>query len=319
MTRKDTILVTGGAGFIGANLIRRLSKNNPKIHLIVCQNTNIWRLNEIESKLFLHRSNLLDLAIIKRLIRQIQPTLIFHLAAHGSYSIQTNTEQIIQTNILGTLHLLEALQQGNYRAFINTGSSSEYGTKNSPMSERDNLEPLTMYAASKASATLMCRAYALTYQKPIVTLRPFSIYGPWEEPTRFIPTVITSLLENKTINLTAGVVRRDFVYVDDMIDAYIKASEHANRFKGEVFNIGTGKQHSNDEVIKLLATLLKTNPRITKGTYPRRSFDTETWIANNSSARKKLEWIPKHSLIRGLEKMIKWIRRNEDYYPVNNE
>jgi len=159
---------------------------------------------------------------------------------------------MIETNVRGTLNLLMASKNINYKMFINTGSSSEYGIKNKPMNEEDHLEPISFYAATKASTTFLCQVFAKEYQKPIATLRPFSVFGPYEEESRFIPTIIRAVIKNKPIKLTQGNQRRDFIYIDDIVDIYIKTLSHGKKLSRQILNMGTGTEHTNDEVVKML-------------------------------------------------------------------
>src|SRR5581483_3388167 len=147
--------------------------------------------------------------------------------------------EMIETNIIATKNLLFASQDIPYSCFINTGSSSEYGLKRHPMKETDFLEPLSYYAVTKASATLLCQAFAKLHNKPIITFRLFSVYGPLENKTRFIPSAISAGIHDTVLPLTEGIVRRDFIYIDDVIDAYIHAT-HLPAKPGEIYNIGTG-------------------------------------------------------------------------------
>ena len=314
MKKRATTLVTGAAGFIGANLVRRLLRTKTDVHILIKTDSNLWRLADCIRNVTIHPIELTDKEKVKRVIQKIKPQVIFHLAAHGSYPMQTDIDTMIQTNIIGTTYLLMALQNINYRAFINTGSSSEYGFKDKPMAETDVLEPTFFYAATKGSATLLCQTFAKVYQKPIITLRPFSVYGPWEEPRRFIPTAMVACIRGNQLPLTSGSVRRDFIYIDDMIDAYMVAAKKAVRLSGEIFNIGTGIQSTNDEVVSYLERIANKKISTGKGAYPKRSWDRSLWLANGNKARRLLDWTLKYSLRVGLEKTLGWFKNHIQFY-----
>lgn len=299
-------VITGGGGFIGANLTRRLLELEYEVHLAWKRSSNPWRLKNIKDRITFHTVDLLDKAALTRLMEKINPTAIFHLATYADYRDQDKIPQMIDTNIQGTANLLLASVNINYKIFVNTGSSSEYGFKEKSMKESDLLQPISFYAATKAGATLLSQAFAYYYKKPVVTIRPFSVYGPWEEPTRFIPVVIKSIMTNSPINLTSGSQRRDFIFVDDIVNAYIKSIGKGKKLMGEIINAGTGKQYTNDEVVKTLFKVTGKRVSVNKGRFPARMWDSPYWIADISKAKSLLGWTPVYSLERGIATTYNW-------------
>ena len=300
-------MITGGAGFIGSNLIKRLlDLGNNNINVTAKDSTSLSRLKSITGKIKLHKADLLDLKGLKKIFNKVNPSIIIHLATYSAYSDQQAAFEMVEVNINGTLNLLEASKDINYDIFINTGSSSEYGIKNKPMKENDLLEPLSFYAVTKASATLLCQVFAKEYKKPIVTLRPFSVYGPFEEKERFIPTIIKAIIDNKPIQLTPGNQRRDFIYIDDVIDIYINTILKGIKLAGQVLNMGTGIEYTNDQVVQALFKVTGKKVKIEKGAFPKRLWDTSHWVADISKTKKLLNWKPKFSLEDGLKKTYEW-------------
>lgn len=302
MNSKKTIFITGAAGFIGANLTRALVTKNYNAHIIAKPESNHWRLKGLEDKITIHKGDLLDKQGLEKILLEIKPDFIYHLTAYGSYSFQKEAGKIIDVNINGTLNLLNASREIDYKALVITGTSSEYGFKEKPMKETDALQPISFYAASKASATLLSQVFAKEYKKPISIVRPFSVYGPYEEPSRFIPTIINALIQSNDINLTPGDQRRDFVYIDDVIDAYMLFLENDKNLSGEIYNIGTGKEYSNDEIVQTLFNGTGKNTNINKGAFEKRMWDTSHWIADISKIKKDLNWKPKVDIEEGLKK-----------------
>jgi nucleoside-diphosphate-sugar epimerase len=300
------VLITGGAGFIGANLIYRLLESNWEINALIRPSTNLWRLKKVISKLKIFNADISDKSNLAKIITKIKPQAIIHLATYSQYRKQGEFEQMVETNIKGTLNLLEASKNINYEIFINTGSSSEYGIKDKAMKETDILEPVSFYAATKSSATLLCQVFSKEYNKPIVTLRPFSVYGPFEENNRFIPTITKAVFENKTIKITPGDQRRDFIYIDDIIDIYIKAISCGKKLSGQILNMGTGIEYTNDEVVQALFKIANKKVKIEKGTYPKRIWDSPHWVADITKTKKLLNWKPRFTLEQGLRYTYNW-------------
>ena len=247
MTR---LLVTGAAGFIGANLVRRMLREGHEVHVTTVDRQAEWRLSQIANHLQWHTVDLRDAPAVATVVRQVKPRWVFHLAAHGAYSWQDDMRQILETNFLGTVNLVEACAAVGVERFINTGSSSEYGFKDQPPSEDAWLEPNSYYAVAKASATLFCRYVAQSRKFPAVTLRLYSIYGPYEEPKRLMPSLAVYGLAGGYPPLVDPRVARDYVYVDDVVDAYCLAAARDHE-PGAVYNLGTGRQTTLAEVVEL--------------------------------------------------------------------
>jgi len=300
------VLITGGAGFVGANLTRKLIELGYDVNLILKRSSNLWRIKDILNGVKVYYIDLLDKNKLSKIVNKINPVFIIHLATYGDYRNQSDVEQMMDVNIKGTLNLLIASKNINYKMFINTGSSSEYGIKNEPMKETDFLNPISFYAATKASSTFLCQIFAKEYNKPIVTLRPFSVYGPYEEEKRFVPTIVKAVIKNKPIKITSGEQRRDFIYIQDVVGIYIKTMSYGKKLSGQIFNVGTGVEYTNDEVVQTLFKVTGKKVKIEKGAYPKRLWDTQHWVSDISKTEKLLKWKPKFSLEKGLLETYKW-------------
>lgn len=275
-------LLTGSSGFIGSSLKKKL-KDMGFIVKTVPHN-------------ILHQPNRL-----KKVVSTFSPNYIFHLASYGNKYYQDDDLEIIKANITGTVNLLYATKDIEFDAFINTGSSSEYGIKSKEMFESDPLDTDTFYGVTKASATLICRAFAKKYSKNVITVRPFSVYGPFDDTKKFIQVAIKSFQNDLDLQLAKGV--HDWIYIDDYINGVLKVLENAQKLKGKTVNIGTGIQSTNYQVIKALEEIFNKKIRIIEIDKVR-AYDTETcWVANNSLL-KSLGWLPNYSLKKGLTKTI---------------
>lgn len=313
MSNKKIYLITGATGFVGSCLLRRLINTNERVHIILRKQANPWRIKDILNKATIHIADLSDVQTLRKTIEDVKPDIIYHLATYGAYSYQNDLDKIINTNILGAWNLLKASAPIEYELFINTGSSSEYGFKELPMKETDLLEPKSYYAVTKCSQTLLCSYVAQAEKKPIVTLRPFSVFGPYEEPGRFIPTLFKALYLTERINLVSPEFARDQIYIDDVIDAYLLIGQ-LTKFPGEVFNIGTGMQSTIKKVVEMAVKVTGRTTDFNWSGMEKRSWDTNNWVADISKTQRLLNWDPKISLERGLSLTWKWFKDNYHFY-----
>lgn len=306
------VLLTGGTGFVGANLTRRLLREGHEVHLLVHGDYTSWRIAGIASEVQLHQVDLSDADRLSTVVERIRPDWIFHLAAYGAYSSQMNIHKMIQTNITGTVNLVEACLKTGFDSFVNTGSSSEYGFKGYAPSETDWIEPNSNYAITKASATLFCRYIAMSRHTRLVTLRLYSVYGPYEDPTRLIPTLIVRGLQGELPLLVQPNVARDYVFIEDVDDAYMIAVSKDEKEFGAIYNIGTGIETSLLKVVENTRVAMRIAVEPQWGSMPNRSWDTAVWLADNRRAREKLGWHPKYTFEQGLLRTIEWFRGNQD-------
>jgi nucleoside-diphosphate-sugar epimerase len=286
---------------------------NREVHIIKREQSNIWRIKDILNRALIHNVDIIDNVNLEKLIKDIKPDIVFHTATYGGYPFQKDIEKIIQVNIIGTENLVNACSKVGFDIFVNTGSSSEYGLTSKPMLETDLLEPVNDYGAAKAAATLFCQAKAKSEGLPIVTLRLFSPYGYYEELTRLVPSAIRSCLLNESPKVSSPNSVRDFIFIEDVIDAYMKIIEMLD-VSGQIFNIGYGQQHSVDYVVNKIIELIGNKVKPKWGIIPKRLNETTFWQANISKSKDILKWEPKYSIDEGLKKTIEWFRENIHLY-----
>jgi nucleoside-diphosphate-sugar epimerase len=303
------VALTGGTGFVGANLTRALLRYGYEVHLLNRASYANWRIERIAREVGLHIVDLADAEDVKATLRMIRPELIFHLAQHGGYSWQSNLKEMISTNYLGCINLLQGALDVDARVVVNTGSSSEYGLKQHATSERDCPEPNSDYAATKAAGTLYCQQWARRLGRAAPTLRLYSVYGPFEEPMRLLPRVVSYGLEGRFPPLVDPHTARDFVYVDDVIDAYLRAGGTVLQDRGAIYNICSGQQTTLREVVHAAQHLLEVTAQPTWNTMGSRAWDTNIWIGNSDKAVKDLGWKAVTSLEQGLRRFVNWMQR----------
>ncbi len=304
------VVLTGASGFIGANLARRLLEDGHEVHLLVRPGYARWRLEAIHADLHIHEIHLGNEESVAHGVSLSRPDWVFHLAAHGAYSSQTDVRRMIQTNILGTVNLVEASLKVGFEAFVNTGSSSEYGGKDHAPCETEWLEPNSSYAVSKACATQFCRYMAQSRHVHIPTLRLYSVYGPYEEPTRLMPTLIIRGLNGELPPLVNAEISRDFVYMKDVEEAYILAASRPNQEPGAIYNVGTGLCTPMHEMVEMVRRVMGIAVEPQWGSMPDRQWDTKVWVSDNRKIKDTLGWKPHYTVEQGFRRMVAWLREN---------
>jgi len=304
MTRRA--LVTGASGFVGAVVARRLVADGHDVHLLVRPESDAWRLQGVDAPQ--HRVDLADEPKLSSVLGSVRPEWIFHLATHGAYASQTDSRRMVTTNVLGTMNLVEAALDVGFEALVNAGSSSEYGFADHPPSEDERAEPNSAYALTKLSQTLFCRFASRQHDVHIPTLRLYSVYGPYEEPTRFIPTLIAHGLGGRLPPLASPEIARDFVYTDDVAEAFLLAAERHDTERGGIYNVGTGTQTKLRDAVRLARETFEIAVEPTWETLPERAWDTTTWVADVHKIERELGWKASISFDDGLRRFSAWIR-----------
>ena len=285
------VLVTGGSGFVGGRLVRRL-------------------LAEGMEPVVLRRADtdLRDSSAVFEAVRRARPEIIFHCAiSRGHPKNAAQRLESLASSVMGTAHLAEAAAEAGVQRFIHVGSSLVYGDQDREFHESDCMHPPTSRGAAKACAALWLQQYAAASGFPAVELRAFSVYGPGEGATRFIPTLLRAAMTGAVMHLVAG-PRHDFIYVEDVVDACLCAARVATA-SGAVFNIGSGVSHANEEVVEMARQVTGQPIPIAETPYPSSPADRRFWCADISAAREQLGWTPRHSLPKGLAATYEWMRQ----------
>jgi nucleoside-diphosphate-sugar epimerase len=307
------VFITGATGFIGSNLTRRSLDNGAEVFINIRKTSDTWRIRDVLNEVNVIPVDITEYKKLKDSLKEIRPDIVFHLATYGGKAEQKNTEKIIETNIIGTVNLLRSCRDIDLNLFVNTGSSSEYGIKDSAMTESCLLEPVTEYGASKAAATLFCQTIAVTENLPIVTLRLFSPYGRYEQKSRLVPSLILSALQKINPRITSRQFVRDFIFIEDVLDAYEAVIDIKNA-PGKIFNIGSGQQHSVGEVADMIVELLGNEVTYEVGMPQAWKNEPSFWQADIQRSKAELDWEPKYSLRKGLAATIDWFKLNKGLY-----
>ena len=302
-----TVLVTGGAGFVGSSIARRLVDQGADVHLLFRPGSDLWRIRDYQSRSHLHEADLLDEPRTRKVFLSVNPEAVLHLAAYGGHPDERDADRILRTNILGFWNVLRACEPTRCELVVNAGSSSEYGFKSHATRETDLLEPNSFYAVSKGAATLLGRYASGLGRCSIATLRLFSVYGPYEEPSRLIPTLIQRSLLGQPLDLVDPETGRDFVFIDDVVQAFT-SWDRLRDLKGDPVNIGSGIQSTVRRALETVLELTGSQSLVRWNRMPPRIWDTNIWVSDISQARARLDWTPIVSFREGIKRTIDWYR-----------
>jgi len=312
----DRFLLTGATGFVGANLVRRLVASGGQVTVVTREGSRLWRLDGVTNRLRCVVADLSDSAAVAAVVSRAKPTVIFHLAAASIYGgLEGQEPEMVETNLIGTINLVRACADLDYRCFVNTGSSSEYGPKSGPMVETDLTQPQDIYSVTKCAATHYASAIARQENRPIVTLRLFSPFGSWDDPRKLIPTAIVAALHGHDIALASREIGRDYIYIDDVIEAYLTVIDRAQQIQGEIINVGSGREKTLAETIDAILELVGTRSRPLWEAAAGSQYDNPVWQASIEKAKRLLGWEPRVDFREGLRRTIGWLRKHQDLYP----
>lgn len=308
------VFITGAGGFIGANLVRALLKRGDEVHILRRPESFLWRLKEVNKKLLAHNIELSDSGQVLKLLKDIQPEQVYHLAQYGCNPGENDPDQVRKVIIQGTGALFDACAQvPSVKGIVNIGSALEYGNRSVIMKEEMRLEPTTPYGCAKAWTTHYGQHLARQSNVPIVTLRPFFVFGPWQPIERFMPAVILSSLRGQKPQISNPNIGRDFIFVEDVVRAMMLAGD--KHPAGAVINIGAGKEMTLKKAADIILKETGSKIKIETGVAGR-IFDkpSSKWQADISQAKKLIGWKPKFSQKEGIIKTIKWFNENQNLY-----
>lgn len=313
------ILVTGACGFIGSHLVEKLTEEGHQVYAFTfynSRNTHGWLDNvsqNVLKNINLISGDIRDYDFVYKATKKID--LIFHLAALIGipYSYHAS-RSYIDTNVIGTHNILNAAKANNVSKIIITSTSEVYGTAQKiPIQENHRLNAQSPYAASKIGADQLAISYNRSFGLPITIIRPFNTYGPRQSARAIIPTIICQLLNNKKI-IKLGNLKptRDFTYVSDTVDAFIKTIK-ANKISGEIINIGNNFEISIKDIIEILKKDFNFKVILDKKRTRTKSSEVYRLVASNSKAKKILNWKPKFNghegFKKGLLKTLEWFEK----------
>lgn len=292
--KNKRVLVTGGNGYLGTFLVKALEKENANV-FVVSRNAEL---------LYNHFAvDITDFDAIHKVVQEIQPDIVFHLAANISRSRDFAIyNDMAKVNVTGTLNVLQALQNLDAH-FIFTSSSEIYGNNVSPFHENQLPKPVSPYSLSKVNAEMLIQTYCLNHNKKFTNLRIFNFYGEHMPEDFFIPQMINSLKREEDFLMTKGEQTRDFLYVDDIVQALLLTAKNTNSYN-ETMNVCSGKGTKLNELAAAVNEKMNAKAKIIVGAIPYR--DNEVWemIGDNSKIKQKLGFEPQVNLENGIQRVL---------------
>lgn len=319
---KNKILVTGADGFIGSHLTEKLVRCGYDVRAFVFYNSfNSWGWLDhsdpkIKKDLDIFAGDVRDPHGVKQAMKGCE--VVFHLAALISIPYSYHSpDSYIDTNIKGTLNILQAARELGISKIIHTSTSEVYGTARFvPITEDHPLQGQSPYSASKIGADQMAESFFRSFGLPVATIRPFNTFGPRQSARAIIPTVITQILSGKKkIMLGSTNPVRDFTFVEDTVNGFIKIAE-SDQSVGQVINIGSGTGISIKDLVKTINSIIGSKVMISfdKNRVRPEKSEVMKLICSNRKAKRLAGWKPEHDLTAGLLQTIEYLRDNLDLY-----
>ena len=302
-------MLTGATGFIGSELLPRLIQEGYEVHTLERYVTGRYSVDTDNT----HYASMQDKNAIYEVVKNVKPDSVIHLAAISAVSFSyENYNEVSDVNYIGSVNLAEACRKFcNLRVFMTAGTSEMYGMtlddRNKKLDERSPLMPNSPYAVAKAAFGNYLKYMHMAYGFPYIELRPFNTYMRKANTHFFIERTITQMLKGKEVTLGDKTAIRDWLYVDDHVDGYLKALRSQNAV-GESINLCTGIGYTTEETANIIAEMLDFNGKMRWNESEHRPLDAKMLIGDNSKAKKLLGWTPRYSLKEGLEKDIKYWR-----------
>jgi polyisoprenyl-phosphate glycosyltransferase len=304
-------LVLGASGFIGANLLRMILKVREDVFGTFFH-APAWRLEDLPSHNMIQTDLLVD-ANLDSLLETVKPKTIFNCVAYGAYSFETDSPLIYQTNFNLTEKILRRLEPLDIASYVHAGSSSEYGDNASGPSEADLPAPNSDYAVSKVATSNLLLFYGRKKSLPCANLRLYSVYGPLEDSSRLIPNVVRSGLDKKYPELVHADVSRDFVYIDDVCEAFLDTALNLKKPNyGDSINIGSGKKTTIADVAKAASQVFDIKEKPQFNSMSNRKWDITDWFANTRKAKELIGWEARTKFPEGLKTTSDWYQKLED-------
>ncbi|MBI5613912.1 GDP-mannose 4,6-dehydratase [Candidatus Gottesmanbacteria bacterium] len=285
MENKKKYLVTGGTGFFGKNLLARLQRDRCIVHVL--------------------EADLMNEHDLRFEVGKFQPDIVYHL---GAYVNLDRTYEVAKTcidvNIRGTLNLLDSLVDTKFDRFIYSSTEEVYGDGELPFKESQLLYPPSFYAVSKVATEQLISIYSQMVGFKSIIFRVGTAYGNFLPKFRLIPQIVIKAIKNKDILLNSGLKKRDYIFIEDVVDAFILASDVNIKKQKSICNLGGGQSYTLRYLVECVLRETKSLSKVIYGAYPDRVLEADEWLLDNTEAKKQFGWLPKTTFESGIAKTI---------------
>lgn len=281
---KTTVLLTGATGFLGSHMRKKL--DGDIYHVVAVSKETM---------------DLLDGHAVDKVISEVRPDIVIHLG--GLVDLRRDTavaKACIDANIIGTLHVVDALKKNPPKLFVYASTEEVYGDAPLPYSEEMRPSPPSPYAMTKLAGEELCQMYGGYGEFPVIVLRLATMYGPGETEKRFIPSVIVKALKNEEILLNSGKKMRDYLYIDDAVDAVMACLNRPTSSGSQIINVGGGTAYTLDSVVEKIIQVCHSNSIVRYGVLPERPLEAAKWLMDIQKAKRLVDWQPKTTIEKGI-------------------
>ena len=303
--RSVPVLVTGGTGFIGSHLVRRLLLEQAEVHVLSRPAPDTGRSGTGVTR---WTASLEDAAVIRRCLEEARPLLVFHLA--GDSEVRRGggdagaVQRSVEANLAGTLNIAAAAAATGVQRLLRAGGLEEYGNGPAPFSEEQRESPISPYSASQVAAAHYWQMLQRHVDVSLVTLRLALVYGPGQSPGFLVPSLIRSCLSGEDFEMTAGEQTRDVLFVEDAVGAFVAAATCPHDLRGEIVNIGSGIERRVRDIAETIVRLTGSSAGLRLGSAPERLVEMERLVCRTEKALRLLGWSAETDLDEGLRRTI---------------
>jgi nucleoside-diphosphate-sugar epimerase len=306
---KASVLIIGGTGFVGSALAHALVRRGQSVAVLARPSSDCRRLAGIEDELTIVRCESEQDGELASVMSQHAPEIVIDTAVDRQAGYAATPEQaaaFFSRNTRLAFEITRAMREAPPRLFIQSTSQNEQRWSGRPIHAHDPLDPENFFGVAKAACTMIFREAARNWSIPLVTLRLFTVFGPGEPGHRLVPMAARAALEGKTLPLTGGVIEHDWIYIDDVVAAYLAVID--SELTDGIFQVASGVATSNAEVVRLVGASLGRPVRVDIGAFPARAVDRSRWCADISLNRECLGWVPRIGIEEGIELTVRYWR-----------
>ncbi len=308
------VLVTGGSGFIGSHLTRRLVAEGARVAVLTKYHSSIdnIRIVDVWNQLEVIEADIRNQDSLQK-IRRFKPDIVYHLAAYNHVGDSfVHVQEALQCNMVGTANVFEACD--NFERFVYVATSEVYGHQRSvPFSEELSPFPISPYAVGKYGGEMYCRMKMHSTAQDVVVLRPFNAFGPYQSTRAIIAEIILTCLQGKEVHATQGAQTRDFNYVQNLVDGFLLAGIR-NEASGQIINLGSGTEISIKDLILEIHRQTNSSSELHFGSLSDRPTEIWRMVASNDTAKDILGWSPIIDFAEGMRRTIEWYRNYVDVF-----